>query len=82
MTIKRKTVSSHKARLFLSRILDDVMKGAEFVITRHGTPVARIIPHVTGCGSSRIEALEKLEKIRHSVKSRVGIRQYINEGKK
>ena len=82
MKTKSRVLNTSDARSSFSQILDDVMEGAEFVITQHGIPVARIKPYVTGDGLFRQEALANLEKIRISVKGPVSIRQYINEGKK
>ncbi|MBP7586172.1 MAG: type II toxin-antitoxin system prevent-host-death family antitoxin [Spirochaetes bacterium] len=82
MKTRRRVLNTSDARSSFSQILDSVMEGAEFVITRHGTPVDRIIPHFTGEGLSRLETIKKMDNIRHSVKGRLSIRQYINEGKK
>ncbi len=38
------TVSAYDAKTNLSRLLDEVSQGKEFVITKHGVPVAELIP--------------------------------------
>jgi prevent-host-death family protein len=39
-----RTAGVREARQDLSRLLDDVRKGREVVITEHGRPVARLVP--------------------------------------
>lgn len=38
------TIQASEAKTKFLRILDDVERGASVVITRHGRPVARIVP--------------------------------------
>ena len=39
-----RTVSLADAKARLSKILNDVEAGEEVIITRHGTPIARVVP--------------------------------------
>lgn len=39
-----KQVNVHRAKTDLSRLLAEVEKGAEIVIARDGTPVAKLVP--------------------------------------
>ncbi|MFT4188331.1 MAG: type II toxin-antitoxin system prevent-host-death family antitoxin [Aeromicrobium sp.] len=39
------TISQREMRNESGRVLRDVEHGASFTITRHGTPVARIVPY-------------------------------------
>jgi prevent-host-death family protein len=39
-----KTVGSYEAKTHLSELIEEVEQGAEITITRHGTPVARLVP--------------------------------------
>ncbi len=41
------TISARDANHHFSRLLRDVESGKEFVITRNGTPVARLVPERT-----------------------------------
>jgi prevent-host-death family protein len=41
---KRATVSLYEAKTGLSRLVDRALRGEEVVITRHGRPVARLLP--------------------------------------
>jgi prevent-host-death family protein len=38
------TIKSFEAKTHLPRLLDRVAKGEEFTITKHGKPVARLVP--------------------------------------
>ncbi len=35
----------HEAKTHLSRLLEELEKGEEIIIARHGKPVARLIPY-------------------------------------
>ena len=41
------TVNIHQAKTHLSRLLAEVARGEEVIISRAGTPVARLTPHTT-----------------------------------
>ncbi len=58
------TVTARDANHHFSRILDEVAGGKEFVVTRNGTPVARIVPERASDGRRRLtpaqeEALQR-----------------------
>jgi prevent-host-death family protein len=38
------TVNIHHAKTHLSRLIDQVSRGAEIIIAKAGTPVARLVP--------------------------------------
>lgn len=48
------TVTARDANHHFSRILDEVAGGKEFVVTRNGTPVARIVPERLADGRRRL----------------------------
>lgn len=48
-------VGASKARTYLSSLLERVARGEEIVITRHGTPVAKLVP-VAGASHERARA--------------------------
>ncbi|MFO7767522.1 MAG: type II toxin-antitoxin system prevent-host-death family antitoxin [bacterium] len=39
-----RTVGSYEARTHFSELIEEVEAGGEITITRHGTPVARLVP--------------------------------------
>ncbi len=86
MKIKTKQIGSFAAKTHLSKILAEVEKGEEYVITRRGKPAAKIIPyHGTSIVKQRHEAMLEFDRIRKSVKGKVSvkeIRAWIAEGRK
>lgn len=55
------TVGAFEAKTHLSSLLERVAKGESFTITRHGTPVARLMPVETPDQIDRDTALERLK---------------------
>ena len=58
------TVGAFEAKTHLSALLDRVAAGEEVVITKHGKPVARLVPahHVDQARAN--QAFEKLKALR------------------
>ena len=52
------TVGAHEAKTRFGQLLDRVKKGEVIVITRHGAPVARLVPH--GVQFNRAQVAEDL----------------------
>lgn len=42
-----RTVQASEAKTHLPQLLDDVERGATLIITRHGRPIARLVPEET-----------------------------------
>lgn len=57
-------VSAYDAKTHLPKLLERAAKGERFVITRHGKPVAQLVPFEEGDEASIGRAFEKVEKIR------------------
>jgi prevent-host-death family protein len=60
-------IGAFEAKNRLGALLDRVMQGEEIIITRHGKPVARLVPN-----SGRIDrsqAIAAMERIRARAKS-------------
>jgi prevent-host-death family protein len=55
-----KTVGAFEAKTHLSSLLEEVAGGAEILITRHGRPLARLVPVNTMGRERRIQAIERL----------------------
>lgn len=64
-----RSVGSFEAKTHLSELLASVERGEEILITRRGTPVARLLPIAKV--SERAAAMEKLEAIRSRLRGRV-----------
>ncbi|HET7882049.1 MAG TPA: type II toxin-antitoxin system prevent-host-death family antitoxin [Acetobacteraceae bacterium] len=54
------TIGAYDAKTRLSELLDRVERGEQIVITRHGKPIARLVPEVR---RDRTEALDALDRI-------------------
>jgi len=55
-------IGAFEAKNTLGSLLDRVQQGEEIIITRHGKPVARLVPN-TG-GIDRLQARMALDRIR------------------
>lgn len=79
-----KTVGAYEAKTHLSRLLDEVAKGATITITKHGVPVAVLAPP----DRARPDAKALIDEWRQYRKERnitlgpgLTIRQLIEEGR-
>lgn len=64
MTLNMVTVGAFEAKTHLSTLLERVAQGEEIVITRHGKPLARLVP-VAVADRSRVDrAISKLKALR------------------
>ncbi|HEX5368948.1 MAG TPA: type II toxin-antitoxin system prevent-host-death family antitoxin [Dehalococcoidia bacterium] len=77
-----KQVGVYEAKTQLPRLLDSVEKGEVITITRHGKPVARLVP-VRANRMTVDEAIEAMREFgkRHSLDG-LTIRELIDEGRK
>jgi prevent-host-death family protein len=77
-------VGAFEAKNRLGQLLDLVEHGEEVVITRHGKPVARLLP--PKAGYSRAEAREAAQRIREMSRGvRLGgirLKDLIDEGRR
>ena len=76
-----KQIGVHEARTQLSRLLDEVERGETITITRHGLPIARLVP-VRGRQRSVKEAIAALKAFRqgHTLGD-ITIKELIEEGR-
>ncbi len=59
-----KTVGSYEAKTHLPRLLDEVAGGEEITITKHGVPVAVLVPPPGRGRRSTREVIEDLKEFR------------------
>lgn len=80
------TIGAFEAKTHLSRLLEKVAAGEKFVITRHGRPVAKLVPVDSEDGSARLKrerAIKRLKTVCNGNRlGRLTIRQLIGEGRK
>lgn len=77
------TLGSYAAKTRFSELLERVAGGEEITITKHGVPVARLVP-ANGIGSEeRRAAIEELRGFRKGRSLRQSsIRELIDEGRR
>lgn len=65
------SVGAYDAKSRLSSLLDRVEHGEEIVITRHGRPIARLIPETHGHDTAAaLRAVDRLSAIREGLAGR------------
>ena len=62
--IASEPVSAYDAKTNLSRLLEGAARGQRFVITRHGKPIAQLIPFDEAEESAVRAALDKVHALR------------------
>lgn len=59
-----KTVGSYEAKTHLPRLLEEVRRGEQVIITRHGVPIARLMP-VAGLDARPVaKVVEEMRRLR------------------
>lgn len=83
-----KQIGIFEAKTHLSSLLDEVAKGGEITITRHGKPVAKLVQAQTDVTdeeiSKRRKALEELRAMRRrrgTTATHAEIKSWIEEGR-
>lgn len=81
------SVGIFEAKTHLSQLLDQVEAGEKFVITRHGKPVARLVPVTEGDADAvvdkRSEAVARLKTLGDGNRlGKLRLRTLIDEGRK
>lgn len=62
------TVGAFEAKTHLSTLLEKVSQGEEVVITRHGKPVARLVPVAIADRSRVDQSIAKLKALRKGIR--------------
>jgi prevent-host-death family protein len=78
------SISVSDAKTHFSELLDKVAAGKEITITRHGTPVARLVPVKKQYSvEERRAAIERIKKLSKGLSlGGLKIRDLINEGRR
>ncbi|MYE82104.1 MAG: type II toxin-antitoxin system prevent-host-death family antitoxin [Gammaproteobacteria bacterium] len=76
-------VGAFEAKTHLPKLLEQVRNGASFVITKHGHPVAELIPVRTADSETVRTAIEGLKSFQrgHTLEG-LSVRQLIVEGRR
>jgi prevent-host-death family protein len=76
------TIGAYEAKTHLSRLLDEVAGGRSFTITKHGVPVALLVP-AQPRRRDPSKAIEGLRSARHGVTlGEIGLRELIEAGRR
>ncbi len=77
------TVSAYEAKTHLSRLLDDVARGETITITRHGMPVAMLVPPDKRRKdvAELIEEWKRYQREQNITLGGLSIREMIEEGR-
>lgn len=77
------TVGSYEAKTHLPSLIARVAKGEQITITKHGVPVAKLVPVDAAASKSRAEVIEELRRFRAGrTLGGISIRELIEEGRR
>lgn len=78
-----RSIGAYEAKTHLPRLLEDVRNGQGYLITKHGQPVARLLPVNDEAPSLRRKAISKLieARSRHRLDG-LKLRDLIDEGRR
>lgn len=77
-----RSVGAYEAKTHLPRLLDEVARGRTIIITKHGVPVARLVPANNEARGGTDEIIEELRRFRKD--NRLGglsLREMIEAGR-
>jgi prevent-host-death family protein len=74
-------IGAYEAKTRLPALLERVARGEQFAITKHGRPVARLVPVGRAGPDRRGEAIERLKRFREGRTLDVPVKQLISEGR-
>ncbi len=78
-----KTIGAYEAKTHLPRLLKEVAAGESITITKHGVPVARLVPAEGEQAPTVDELIAELREFRRTHKlGDVTIRELIEEGRR
>jgi prevent-host-death family protein len=76
-------VGAFEAKTHLSRLLDQVERGETITITRHGRPVARLIPIAGSSRDERRRAIAELKELRAGqTLGGLSVRELVDQGRR
>jgi prevent-host-death family protein len=78
-----RTIGAYEAKTNLPRLLDEVEKGERITITKHGRPVAMLVPPRTMDREDAADLIRQMRELRRSNPLRgLSIRELIEEGRR
>ena len=83
MKAKCKSIGSFDAKTHLARLIEEVQDGVEYVITKRGKPVAKLVRYEESGEAMRLsDVVDAFDALRTSVAGKADIKGYIREGRK
>ncbi len=78
------TVGAYDAKTHLPRLLDDVANGATIIITKHGRPIAKLVPYDNARRQERREVIAAMRTLAESIPpwDRALYRELIEDGRR
>ncbi len=78
-----RTIGSYDAKTHLPSLLEQVGKGAQFTITKHGVPIAMLVPARLLERRDPRKVIEELRALRRGIPLRgLSLRKMIKEGRR
>jgi prevent-host-death family protein len=75
-------IGAYEAKTRLPALLERVARGEQITITKHGRPIARLVPVEHIGPDRRREAIERLKRFREGQTLDVPVKQLISEGRR
>jgi prevent-host-death family protein len=77
-------VGAYEAKTHLSKLLEKVEAGEEITITKHGAPVAKLVPVKKEVSAEqRVAAIERIQQLAAGLSlSGLKVKDLINEGRR
>lgn len=81
---RNNTVGAYRAKTHLSELLEKVAAGEEITITKHGAPVAKLVPVKKEANTEqRVAAIHRIQKLGAGLSLRgLRIKDLIHEGRR
>ncbi len=77
------TVGAYEAKTHLSQLLERVSNGEQFTITKHGVPVAKLVPVNASKKEDTLKAIQELRELRKGCTlGGLKIKDMIEEGRR
>ena len=74
-------IGAYEAKTHLPALLERVARGEQITITKHGRPIARLVPIGTVDADRRTAAIARIRELRKGRTLGVPIKQLIEEGR-
>jgi prevent-host-death family protein len=75
-------VGAYEAKTHLPALLERVARGERITITKHGRPIARLVPIERTGLDRRLETIERLKRFREDQTLDVPVKELISEGRR